>query len=104
MDMIRERYVLSCDRIREIAAAQEVAGIYKEFYRKTAEFVLLVVDAYDNMGKDTGLEAMRAQNAALYADIMGENYALSYANPTTVRNLGRTWDRCFHFSTRSFAR
>lgn len=84
MDMIRERYALSCDRIREIAAAQEVAGIYKEFYRKTAEFVLLVVDAYDNMGKDTGLEAMRAQNAALYADIMGENYALSYANPTTA--------------------
>ena len=33
MDMVTERYKLTCDRIREIAAAQEVAGIYKEFYK-----------------------------------------------------------------------
>lgn len=81
MDMVTERYKLTCDRIREIAAAQEVAGIYKEFYRKTADFILLVTDAYDNMGKVAGVEALRAQNASLYADIMGANYDVSYANP-----------------------
>ncbi|MDE7322468.1 MAG: aminopeptidase [Lachnospiraceae bacterium] len=79
--MITERYKLSCDRIREIAAVQEVAGIYKEFYRKTADFILLVADAYDNMGKVSGIESMRAQNKALYEDIIGENYDISYANP-----------------------
>ena len=81
MDMITKRYMLSCDRIREIAAAQEVAGIYKEYFKKTADFILLVTDAYDNAEKDSSIESMRARNKALYEDIIGDNYQVSYADP-----------------------
>lgn len=82
MDVIRERYELSRGRIREIAAAQEVAADYRDYFKKVAEFILLAADACDNRGKITGLEELRAENRALYEDILGGRYAVSYANPT----------------------
>lgn len=37
MKVLRERYELSCSRISEIAAAQEVAEEYKDYFKKVAE-------------------------------------------------------------------
>ena len=82
MDILEERYALSCGRVREIAAMQDVALDYTDFFKKTAEFILLVADACDNRAKRTSLEELRAENKALYADIIGSNYEVSYANPT----------------------
>lgn len=82
MDVIRERYELSCGRIREIAAVQETAADYKDYFKKVAEFILLVAGACDNREKITGLEELRKENKALYEDILGEHYSVSYANPT----------------------
>ncbi len=82
MDIITERYQLSCERIREIAAMQEVVEDYKEFFRSTADFILIVVNAYNNRGKIVELEALRAENKALYQDILGGQYDKSYANPS----------------------
>ena len=48
MDIITERYQLSCNRIREIATTQEVDKNYKEFFQRTANFILTVVNACDN--------------------------------------------------------
>ncbi len=84
MEVIRERYELSCGRIREIAAAQEVAGDYRDYFQRVAAFILRVADAcdnYDNRKKQMGLEALRKENRALYEDILGARYATSYANP-----------------------
>jgi len=81
MDVIRERYELSCGRISEIAATQEVAADYKDYFKKVAEFILLVVDACDNRGKAIDIDGLRKENKALYEDILGEHYAVSYANP-----------------------
>lgn len=81
MEVIRERYELSCGRIKEIAAAQEVAKDYKDYFKKVAEFILLVAKACDDRGKITRLEDLREENRALYEDILGANYAVSYANP-----------------------
>lgn len=82
MDLITERYGLSCDRIKEIANSQEVANDYKDYFKRTAEFILLVAETYENLGKTTDIEGLRARNKALYADIYGDNYRESYANPT----------------------
>ncbi|MDE7200976.1 MAG: aminopeptidase [Lachnospiraceae bacterium] len=82
MEVIRERYELSCGRIKEIAAVQEVAEDYKDYFKKVADFILLVAEACDNRGKITGLEELRKENKALYEDILGAHYAESYANPT----------------------
>lgn len=81
MEVIRERYELSCGRIREIAAAQDVAEEYKDYFKKVAEFILLVAETCDNRGKITGLEELRKENRALYEDILDAHYAESYANP-----------------------
>lgn len=98
MDMVTERFKLSCDRIGEIAAVQEVAGVYKEFFEKTAKFILMVTDAYDNMGKSYGLDGLRARNKALYEDILGENYDTSYANPVyACEKFGRDMGRLMAF-------
>ena len=82
MEVIRERYELSCGRVREIAAVQEVAEAYKDYFKKAAELILLVAEACDNRGKITELEELRKENRALYEDILGAHYAESYANPT----------------------
>ncbi|MDE7416545.1 MAG: aminopeptidase [Lachnospiraceae bacterium] len=82
MEVIRERYELSCGRIKEIAAVQEVAEDYKDYFKKVADFILLVAEACDNRGKITGLEELRKENKALYEDILNAHYAESYANPT----------------------
>lgn len=81
MEVIRERYELSCDRVREIAAVQEVAEEYKDYFKKVAEFILLVTQACDNRGRITDIEELRAENRALYADILDAHYAESYADP-----------------------
>ncbi len=82
MEVIRERYGLSCGRIKEIAAVQEVAEDYKDYFKKVADFILLVAEACDNRGKIIGLEELRKENKALYEDILNVHYAESYANPT----------------------
>ncbi len=85
MEILRERYELSCGRIREIEAEQEVAAQYRDYFKKVAAFILLVArscDDRDNRKKVTGLEALREENRMLYEDILGDNYAVSYANPT----------------------
>lgn len=82
MEVIRERYELSCSRIREIAAVQEVAEDYKDYFKEVAAFILLAAKASDNRDRIAELEELREENRALYEDILGARYAGSYANPT----------------------
>ncbi len=94
MEVLRERYELSCSRISEIAAAQEVAEEYKDYFKKVAEFILLVVKACDDRDgpadienieiENIEIEELRAENRALYEDILDARYEQSYANPTYI--------------------
>lgn len=98
MDMITERYELSCDRIKEIAAVQETAGDFREYFKKTADFILQVADICQNPGKTGELESLRAQNRALYEDILGDQYETSYANPSyACSRLGRDFGQLLSF-------
>ena len=82
MEVLRERYGLCCGRIKEIAAAQEVAEEYRDYFEQVAGFILQVAAACDNRDKEAGLEELREENRGLYEDILAANYAESYANPT----------------------
>lgn len=82
MDMIAERYGLACGRIKEISVSQEVASQYKDYFKKTADFILQLIDIYENRGKVTELEKLREENKALYMDVSKAHYEESYANPT----------------------
>ena len=98
MSMIIERYELSCDRIREIATSQETGERFREYFRKTAEFILQVVESYENLGKTKDIESLRAENRALYHDIYGDNYAVSYANPAyACEKLGEEYGQLLSF-------
>ena len=98
MDMITERYELSCDRIKEIAAVQETAGDFREYFKKTADFILQVADICQNPGKTGELESLMAQNRALYEDILGDQYETSYANPSyACSRLGRDFGQLLSF-------
>lgn len=102
MEVIRERYELSCGRIREIAAAQEVAEEYRDYFQKVAGFILQVVKACDSTRngwrKTAPIEDLRVENKALYEDILGGHYAESYANPTyTCGKYGTDMGRLLAF-------
>lgn len=98
MNMIEERYELSCERIREIAASQETDDRFREYFGRTAEFVLQVVDTYANMGRHKEIEDLREENKALYKDIYGEQYDVSYANPAyACAKLGEEYGQLLSF-------
>ncbi len=98
MEVLRERYGLCCGRIKEIAAAQEVAEEYRDYFEQVAGFILQVSAACDNRDRDAGLEELREENRGLYEDILASHYAESYANPTyTCGKYGLEMGRLLSF-------
>ncbi|PWJ51480.1 aminopeptidase [Faecalicatena contorta] len=95
-EQCRERHELAIERIRLIAAEEAVGAAFCPFFRKTAEFLLLLETM---RGKVEGgewetftMEEMQELNQALYADILGVQYATSYANPSyAVKMLGQEY-------------
>ncbi|MDE6920658.1 MAG: aminopeptidase [Lachnospiraceae bacterium] len=85
-------------QIKEIAAAQEVAEEYRDYFEQVAGFILQVAAACDNRDKEAGLEELREENRGLYEDILAANYAESYANPTyTCGKYGLEMGRLLSF-------
>lgn len=86
MSFLEERYELSGERIAEIAKVQEVHEKYQDYFKRTAQFLLLMKDAYGKIQEGylqkASLEELRSWNHELYEDILGGNYEKSYANPT----------------------
>lgn len=89
MTILDERFELCHERIIEIADVQEVSDKYKDYFNRTAGFICQIIDCYNDVKKGVfaeneeryDLEHLREYNKRLYADIIGENYEISYANP-----------------------
>ena len=100
MEIIKERFELSYERISQIGKESEVSAVlpdtYEDYFRRTAEFVLLMADTYkkikDGFNHNASLEELKTLNKELYDDILGDNYDKSYANPTVA---------CDRFGTRA---
>jgi len=72
---LQERYELVAERVAELSKDASEAGKYADYFEKTAQYLVLLNTIIDGArGKEI--------NEKLYADILGENYATSYANPT----------------------
>lgn len=86
MTFLEERFELSCERVEEIVRTQEVSDKYKDYFSKTAQFLLLMKDTNKQVQEGylqkASLEELRSMNHAMYEDILGANYNNSYANPT----------------------
>lgn len=86
MTFLEERFELSCERVEEIAGTQEVSDKYKDYFCKTAQFLLLMRNTKKQLQQGylqkASLDELRSMNRAMYEDILGTNYDSSYANPS----------------------
>ena len=80
-----ERLELSIDRIKEIKAENKLQQEYQKYYETIGNFLLQIeenrqwVEAGNLLA--ASMEELENKNHRLYADILPENYATSYANP-----------------------
>ena len=91
---LMERYEVVTERVAEIAADAKDAGKYADYFEKTAQYLMLLNKIVNHALKDEirGMEEEYAVeiNTQLFADIKGEAYENSYANPTfAVAQFGK---------------
>ena len=83
--MIDERYELAVGRIRQMMVEDTVEAPFREFFQKTAEFVLMIHEVKaliaDGTYKKLELAKLEEWNHRLYEDILPDAYGTSYGNP-----------------------
>ncbi|MCI8585124.1 MAG: aminopeptidase [Lachnospiraceae bacterium] len=83
--MQKERWQLASERVKEIAGNPEVDGKAGVYFQKTAEFLLLMLEAKEKAEsgalKEASLKELKAWNDRLYGDLAGDAYIRSYGNP-----------------------
>lgn len=100
--MIEERYELAVGRIREIRTEQTVERVFRDYFQKMADFVIMI-DELRNVLSDGSYDALpmkglKEWNRRLYFDILPEQYADSFANPAyAVETLGREYGAVLSF-------
>lgn len=97
-----ERHALSLERIRRIAVEESVTDPFRDYFQKTAVFLLEIESVRQKVAsgewETLSLEEMREINRRLYSDILPEHYEKSYADPTyAVRVLGESYGRILSF-------
>lgn len=101
-EQTKERYELSVERIQQIIEEETTAIPYREYFKKTASF-LLNIERIRRIREDGTWERMseterKEENRHLYEDILPENYETSYANPEyAVAELGETFGAVLSF-------
>ncbi len=91
---IMERYGLTMERIQRIVTEKTVALPYRSYFQMVAKFILQIDKIAKRIEtkpfeKCTTLE-LHKENADIYQDVIGDNYEISYANPTyATAQLGK---------------
>ena len=87
---------LAVERIHQIAANPEVEGPAGDYFKRTAQFMELVLEKKD--WKHASLAKLQKWNRELYEDIEGEAYEKSFANPSyACARLGEDIGRILSF-------
>jgi len=102
MEELKERYILSLERIKDIITEENVREPYRDYFRRTASFIIMVNETVSqgngNHAETPDMETLRMQNDRLYEDIIGDNYESSYANPAyAVKMLGKEYGKLLSF-------
>ena len=100
--MIDERYELAVGRIRQMMVEDTVEAPFREFFQKTAEFVLMIHEVMalivDGTYKKLELAKLEEWNHRLYEDILPDAYGTSYGNPAyAVSQLGEEYGQLLSF-------
>ena len=98
MDIIKERYDIAINRIKEIKDDNAVEQKYYDYFVYVSQFILMLDEIYGEIQsekiKDYSEKQLQDLNKKLYQDIYAENYAKSYANPEyAVKVLGETYGK-----------
>ncbi|WP_294145380.1 aminopeptidase [uncultured Clostridium sp.] len=93
-EAVEERHELALERIGQFAGEETVEEPYRDYFRRTAEFILMIEDVFvmQNRGEleKLSLKEMAALNHRLYEDVLPGQYGESYANPAyAVERLGQ---------------
>lgn len=98
MDIVRERYEIAIERIKEISTENISNEKYQEYFSKVAKFILKLNYVKDEIEsgrlKKYTTEQLEQLNYELYEDIYKENYKTSLANPKfACEELGEEYGR-----------
>ncbi len=84
-DMIMERFLLSMERIRQIELEETVAEPFRDYFNKTAGFIVMIGEYHkfleEGKQRTASIEELKEWNHKLYDDILPGHYDTSYANP-----------------------
>ena len=84
-DSINKHYTLVIEHIREIPKEHTAAEAFQDYFKKTAQFILLVDEVSGYVDNDAyagfPVDKLQNYNQKLYEDVIPKNYDTSYANP-----------------------
>ncbi|MFR4319126.1 MAG: hypothetical protein ACLT2Z_06910 [Eubacterium sp.] len=98
MDIIKERYDIAINRIKDIKDDNAVEQKYYDYFVYVSQFILMLDEIYGEIQsekiKDYSEKQLQDLNKKLYQDIYAENYAKSYANPEYAKEgIGGTYGK-----------
>lgn len=99
---MQERFSLMRERIGEVQKEELVGEPYRDFFRKTSEFILEICQLYDKLQEGwlekASMEELEENNRRMYGDILPENYENSYGNPAWAQKvLGKDFGQLLSF-------
>lgn len=99
---MEERFLLAKERIGQIEAESVLEEPFQSYFKKTAAFVLLLLEEWKRVAEFTWdsfeLSEWEARNRRLYADILPERYGTCQANPAyAAKQYGLDMGRALSF-------
>ena len=89
--MMKERFLLALERIREIKEEKRLEGAFQAYFEQVSSFLLALEQEKKRLEEGKlnllGLEELKEQNRAIYEDILPGNYENSFANPARAEEL-----------------
>ena len=81
-ELMLERFTLMKERIKEIQGEELVKAPYGDFFKKTAAFLVQMMEVREKIQKGwlktADIQELEANNQAMYRDILPEQYETSY--------------------------
>ena len=96
-DLLRERYQLAENRIREICTERTVQSRFIDFFQQTAKFLCKTADIMEKDVRTETLEELRQENYRLYEELLKDNYETSYGNPAYAEKQLGKYGKVFGF-------
>lgn len=101
-ELMQERFSLMRERISEIRKEELVKDPYRDFFRKTGDFILEICGIHSRIREGwlekATIEELKENNYRMYEDILPEHYEESYGNPAYARKiLGREFGQLLGF-------